>query len=480
MSAVSPGVLKVSAGEGGMKLLRFLERRLAEQVPKTALHKWIRTGQVRVNKGRAKPFFQLAAGDLVRIPPFALARNVHFFAEADAPVPENTPEQGLFHALCGQERQERENRPTPVFAPGADVPDIPAAPDACVNLGPDVRVVADNGHLLALSKPAGLPCQPGSGHEDNLCARLAKAFSGAPFIPAPAHRLDRHTSGLVLAGMTHAAQRRLHALFASGGITKEYLAWVIGDWQQSEPCLLEDRLRKRTSGPGPEGMVALPGGKTTPLPRSRTDKKNRASPLSGTADADEPDHAGADELDYASTNEFASTGADEFAYARADEPGYAASAAFAVCGIPGEQLPRSLLHDRGTAVPGRSFPTKGASPGSRGATLLLLRLFTGRTHQIRVQLASRGFPIIGDGRYGGPHFSHMLLHAFALSLPEEAPLSSAFAPDPPGGHGRPAPGRLEFTVPAPWPKPFMPDPALLCAARQRLASALAHASGSKS
>lgn len=34
-------------------------------------------------------------------------------------------------------------------------------------------------------------------------------------------------------------------------------------------------------------------------------------------------------------------------------------------------------------------------------TLVQVRLFTGRTHQIRVQFASRKFPLIGDGRYGG-------------------------------------------------------------------------------
>ena len=37
----------------------------------------------------------------------------------------------------------------------------------------------------------------------------------------------------------------------------------------------------------------------------------------------------------------------------------------------------------------------------KGQSLVQVRLLTGRTHQIRVQFASRGFPLLGDGRYGG-------------------------------------------------------------------------------
>lgn len=41
-----------------------------------------------------------------------------------------------------------------------------------------------------------------------------------------------------------------------------------------------------------------------------------------------------------------------------------------------------------------------AGEGKNAVSVLRIRLFTGRTHQIRVQCASRGLPLLGDGKYG--------------------------------------------------------------------------------
>ena len=52
-----------------------------------------------------------------------------------------------------------------------------------------------------------------------------------------------------------------------------------------------------------------------------------------------------------------------------------------------------------------------------GLSLVEITLKTGRTHQIRLQLASRGWPIIGDGRYGVKRKGPLFLCATYLALP---------------------------------------------------------------
>ena len=88
-----------------------------------------------------------------------------------------------------------------------------------------------------------------------------------------------------------------------------------------------------------------------------------------------------------------------------------------------------LFHDK---QKNKAFVTDGKRKGSKeavldyrtvatlddGHTLLLVRLHTGRTHQIRVQLASRGLPLVGDGKYGSREKAPFIgLWAYRLTFP---------------------------------------------------------------
>lgn len=99
-----------------------------------------------------------------------------------------------------------------------------------------------------------------------------------------------------------------------------------------------------------------------------------------------------------------------------------------VAGVPSEKTGRirSMVgrsrrepHRMTTAVPGRwaetDFTVLKSFP-KRGQSLLEVRPKTGRTHQIRVQLAALGFPLVGDALYGGPPGDRPLLHAHRLAF----------------------------------------------------------------
>ena len=104
--------------------------------------------------------------------------------------------------------------------PPWEEPDVPT----------DWRAVFEDEHLLAVDKPAGLPCLPGGGFLENTLARLVAAARPGDEVPVPAHRLGRGTSGLVLFSKTPLARRALAALFrdgtarAGGALEKHYLA----------------------------------------------------------------------------------------------------------------------------------------------------------------------------------------------------------------------------------------------------------------
>jgi 23S rRNA pseudouridine1911/1915/1917 synthase len=182
-----------------------------------------------------------------------------------------------------------------------------------------LEVLYEDAHLIVLNKPAGMAVHPGPGVPDGtlvnaLLHHCAGSLSGIGGIARPGivHRLDKDTSGVMVAAKTDAAHAGLSALFARHDIDRRYLA-----------------LTRGTPGTS-HGMIQ------TLLGRSPHDRKKMAVLKSGGREA---------------------------------ITRYRVERAF---GPPDKPL----------------------------AARVACELETGRTHQIRVHLASKGAPCLGDPVYG--------------------------------------------------------------------------------
>lgn len=87
-----------------------------------------------------------------------------------------------------------------------------------------------------------------------------------------------------------------------------------------------------------------------------------------------------------------------------------------------------------------------------GGRVLLLRLLTGKTHQIRVALKSLGAPIMGDQRYGGAVYQRGLLHAYALRFYYQQQWVECFSMPDRSDFPQPLPDSWQQPWALPWPQ----------------------------
>ena len=198
-------------------------------------------------------------------------------------------------------------------------PPLPAEPQAQAI---PLAVLYEDAELIVIDKPPGMAMHPAPGSEDGTLVNALLHHCGASLSgiggvarPGVVHRIDKDTSGVVVAAKTDPAHRALSALFAAHDIERQYVALTRG-------------------APRPER-----GTIEAAIARSPSDRKKMAIARSG---------------------------------------GRHAVTHYAV---------------------GRLF----GPPEKPVAARVLCRLETGRTHQIRVHLASKGAPCLGDPVYGsGP------------------------------------------------------------------------------
>lgn len=176
--------LTITADDAGQRLDRFLRKALPD-ASLGQIFAALRRGQIRIGGARADGGHRLAVGQVVELTG----------ALATLPVPAPRP-----HAARR------------------------AAPH-------DLAVVFHDADLLVVDKPAGLALHPGTGIVDHLVGRVHTWLGpqrGHSFKLAPAHRLDKDTSGLVVFGVSAAGLRGFAAALRAGTVHKIYLALVHG------------------------------------------------------------------------------------------------------------------------------------------------------------------------------------------------------------------------------------------------------------
>jgi 23S rRNA pseudouridine955/2504/2580 synthase len=213
--------LTVGEEAAGQRIDNFLVR-LLKGVPKSHVYRIVRSGEVRVNKGRVGADARLAAGDVVRIPPVRLA------------APANRPR-------------------VPVSASR-------------------VPVLFEDDVLLALDKPAGLAVHGGSGIAFGVIEQLRAERPAAPFLEL-VHRLDRDTSGVLLVAKKRTALVALHRALRDGEFDKRYAVLVRGKWRDEKRAVRlslhkfatrEGERRVRVESAGQEALTVFHRRRTWP------------------------------------------------------------------------------------------------------------------------------------------------------------------------------------------------------------------------
>ena len=311
-SPVSAALLTVDENADGQRLDNFLLRQL-KGVPKTHVYRIIRSGEVRVNKGRAQADSRVVTGDVVRIPPIR--------------VSEKMAEKASLGALSS--------------TPAREFP-----------------ILWEDEHLLAIDKPAGVAVHGGSGVSFGVIEQLRRARPQAKFLEL-VHRLDRETSGILLVAKKRSALLQLQDQFRGRETGKTYLALVVGKWPANKKVL--DKPLVKFLLPGKDGLTRQ-GGLGVQDGERRVKVTGKDDPL----------------------------------------------------GMKSVTLVKvaQRMERHGTDF-----------------TQLEVTIKTGRTHQIRVHLASEACPIAGDDKYGNfdinkalqkQGLKRMYLHAWRLQFTHPA------------------------------------------------------------
>ena len=171
--------LTTEAGDAGKRLDLVIHERLS-RFSRSRIQEWIREGRVQVNGAARRASYLLRSGDSIEVEP---------------------------------------SQPPPLRAQPEPIP---------------LHILYEDNDLVAIDKPAGMVVHAGAGvHSGTLVNALLHRFenlsgAGGPLRPGIVHRLDRFTSGVLLAAKNDFAHQALAAQFAGRRVEKIYIALVHG------------------------------------------------------------------------------------------------------------------------------------------------------------------------------------------------------------------------------------------------------------
>ena len=207
--------IKVEAGEAGMRLDRWFKAHYPG-LGFGHLQKLLRSGQVRVDGGRAKADTRVEPGQMVRVPPLGVDK------------------QGE-GALTGRTIRNQDDG------------DVLAQ-----------MLLYEDAKVFVFNKPAGLAVQGGSGVSRHVDGMLEAWRNKKGEKPRLVHRLDRDTSGVLVVARTRLAAMKLSEAFRGRDARKTYWALVkgvpkkredkISTWLVKEATEDGDRMRVAQHG----------------------------------------------------------------------------------------------------------------------------------------------------------------------------------------------------------------------------------------
>ena len=190
VSAHAAASITIDEASDGQRIDNFLAKTL-KGVPKSHIYRILRSGEVRVNKGRIDVSYKLALNDVVRVPPIRVATS--------DTVVTNSPATSVLEST----------------------------------------VIFEDDAMLVIDKPAGFAVHGGSGVSRGVIEQLRMERPKAKFLEL-VHRLDRETSGVLMLAKKRTALVALHEMIRNNQTDKRYLMLVAGEWAEKKKRVVLD------------------------------------------------------------------------------------------------------------------------------------------------------------------------------------------------------------------------------------------------